>query len=119
MYGSPALNLLCNVDTYRLDGSAAKLDASTAAEAESESARMSQILHEASDGPGNFGRSLVGNGYRVASDGKTLISDDGLRQWRPPSFKPKLEKWQSNFEQRSVPKGRWESNGHLDITDAP
>jgi hypothetical protein len=59
----------------------------------------------------------VGEGYSVASDGRTLISQDGLRQWRPPSYKPRLDKWQSNFEYRWAPKGPWQGNGHLDILD--
>jgi hypothetical protein len=61
------------------------------------------------------GRAWVGNGYRIASDGKTLISADGLRQFRPPSYKPKLGIRQANFEMRNAAKGRWQSNGHLDI----
>ncbi|MCE4026914.1 RHS repeat-associated core domain-containing protein [Microbacterium sp. Au-Mic1] len=88
------------------------------------------ILRNAANGEGNFGLgsgtaaqaenaglAWVGDGYRVASDGKTVVSSDGLRQWRPPSYKPKLDTWQSNFESRPVPSGRWQSNGHLDITD--
>jgi RHS repeat-associated protein len=84
----------------------------------------------ASHPPGNFGigsatrakasalgHRWVGSGYRRASDGKTLISRDGLRQYRPPSFKPDLGKVQANFEERSVSKGPWEKNGHLDITN--
>jgi RHS repeat-associated protein len=63
------------------------------------------------------GRTWVGSGFRVASDGKTLVSRDGLRQYRPPTFKPNLNKVQANFEQRSQPEGPWKSNGHLDITD--
>lgn len=40
---------------------------------------------------------MGGAGYKVASDGKTLVSSDGLRVYRPPSFKPRLGKWQANF----------------------
>ena len=92
---------------------------------------LSGIVRDASKGKGNFGlgsgtksqanragQAWVGRGYKVAGDGKTLISADGLRQWRPPSFKPNLGKWQSNFESRLVPRGQWQGNGHLDITDA-
>jgi len=57
----------------------------------------------------------VGKGYTIASDGKTLVSADGLRQFRPPSFKPKLGIQQANFEWRNVSKGAWQGNGHLDI----
>ena len=91
-------------------------------------ARISGILRAAVRGKGNFGlgrgtlneateagRSWVGNGYKVASDGKTMISSDGLRQFRPPSFKPSLGKTQANFEWRNVNQGQWQGNGHLDI----
>jgi hypothetical protein len=44
-----------------------------------------------------------------------MLSADGLRQFRPPSYKPRLGKTQANFEARRVNKGRWQSNGHLDI----
>lgn len=92
---------------------------------------LSGILRDAAKGKGNFGlgsgtsaeagaagRAWVGDGYTVASDGKTLISSDGLRQFRPPSYKPNLDKWQANFEERFGP-GQWQSNGHLDIWDLP
>ena len=88
------------------------------------------ILREAARGKGNFGvgaatraeaqtlgRSWVGEGYGVASDGKTLISRDGLRQFRPPSYKPSLDKWQANFEQRWPGVTEWQSNAHLNILD--
>lgn len=51
----------------------------------------------------------------MASDGKTLVSADGLRTYRPPSFKPNLGKIQANFEQKVVSGGQPISNGHLDI----
>jgi len=86
------------------------------------------IMRAAAEGKGNFGlgsasasdamrlgRSWVGDGYEVASNGKTLISSDGLRQFRPPSLKPNLNKTQANFEQRWEPSGQWQGNGHLDI----
>jgi hypothetical protein len=93
---------------------------------------VSGIVRNASAGKGNFGlgsgsssqaehagRAWVGDGYRTTGGGETLISKDGLRQWRAPSYKPKLGKWQSNFESRTEPSGRWQGNGHLDITDLP
>jgi hypothetical protein len=57
----------------------------------------------------------------VASDGKTLVSENGLRVYRPASFKPKLGKYQANFEYRVEGQrtGRPISNGHLDITGLP
>jgi len=62
-----------------------------------------------------LGRAWVGDGYKVASDGKTLVSSDELRQFRPPSFKPNLGMEQANFERRLIPEGQWFGNGHLDI----
>ncbi len=86
------------------------------------------ILRDAARGKGNFGlgsataqdaarlgEAWVGKGYKVASDGKTLISADGLKQYRPPSFKPRLGITQANFEQRFKDAGQWQGNGHLDI----
>lgn len=61
------------------------------------------------------GRSWVGAGYRVASDGKTLVSQNGLRQYRPPTFKPKLGTVQANFESRPTASGQWVNNAHADI----
>lgn len=92
---------------------------------------LSGIVRDATRGKGNFGlgsgtasqatragESWVGEGYRIASDGKTLVSRDGLRTFRPPSWKPDLGKYQANFsywigERVGKPFG----NGHLDITD--
>jgi RHS repeat-associated protein len=95
---------------------------------------QSGMLRSAAAGKGNFGlgsatvseaeslgRSWVGEGYRVANDGKTLISQDGMRQFRPPTYKPNLGIYQSNFEQRisGQVSRQWFSNGHLNITDLP
>ncbi|MCE0461111.1 two-partner secretion domain-containing protein [Pseudomonas uvaldensis] len=95
-------------------------------------AKLSGQLTEATKGKGNFGigsgtreqadvmgKAWVGNGYKVASDGKTLISQDGLRQYRPPTYKPNRQETQANFEQRfpGQETKRWQSNAHLDITD--
>lgn len=81
-------------------------------------ASESGMLRSAAQGKGNFGigqateavadrlgRAWVGSSPTLASDGRTLISQDGLRQYRPPSFKPNLGKVQANFEQRLVPQG--------------
>ncbi len=91
-------------------------------------ASESGILRSVAQGKGNFGigqateaaadrlgRAWVGSNPILASDGRTLISQDGLRQYRPPSFKPNLGKMQANFEQRLVSQGQWQSNGHLNI----
>jgi hypothetical protein len=94
-------------------------------------AKLSGNLRAAAKGKGNFnigranraqadtmGRAWVGKGHKVASDGKTLISKDGLRQYRPPAAKSsRLAKTgvQANFERREKPSGNWTHNGHLDI----
>lgn len=59
----------------------------------------------------------VGGNATVSSDGRTLVSADGLRQYRPPTFKPRLNTWQANLEERYLPSGAWQSNGHIDILD--
>jgi len=110
----------------RVAGAAAS--AARAARGGSAFAREAGILRDAARGKGNFGlgsgtraeaerlgRTWVGDGAKLASDGKTLVSADGLRQFRPPSFKPNLGIEQANFEQRLAPSGQWFSNGHLDI----
>jgi len=97
-------------------------------------AEQSGILRAAARGKGNFGlgsatsqdadvlgRAWVGENYTVASDGRTLVSESGLRQYRPPSYKPNLGRYQANFEQRfegQLTRG-WQSNGHLNVTDLP
>lgn len=97
-------------------------------------AEESGILRAAARGKGNFGvgsatsqeadvlgRAWVGENYTIASDGRTLVSKSGLRQFRPPSYKPNLGGYQANFEQRfegQLTRG-WQSNGHLDVTNLP
>jgi hypothetical protein len=91
-------------------------------------ARLAGILKVAATLKGNFGlgsgtaeeaeelgRAWVGEGAETASDGKTLVSADGTRQYRPPSFKPNLGKVQANFESRPAGGGQWQTNGHLDV----
>jgi len=97
-------------------------------------AKLSGLLRDASRGKGNFGlgpvtrneasiigQAWVGPGARQAANGKVWVSADGLRQWRPPSFKPRLGRVQSNIEERwpnaHGDLGQWQRNGHLDITD--
>ena len=95
-------------------------------------AHISGILRDAAQGKGNFGlgsatheeaelagQAWTGPNSRVSSGGVALVSEDGLRQWRPPSYKQRLGITQSNFESRNVSSGRWQNNGHLDIEDAP
>ncbi len=93
-----------------------------------ETAELAGMLRQAMAGKGNFGigsgtvdqanamgRAWVGEGFEIASDGITLISKDGLRQFRPPSYKPQLGKVQANFEWRPENLKQWQGNGHLDI----
>ncbi len=61
------------------------------------------------------GAKWVGENYRVSSNGRMWISADGLRQYRLPSYKPKLKKYQANFESRNTDSGEWTNNGHLDV----
>jgi RHS repeat-associated protein len=107
---------------------------SQAAQGAKSLARMSGQLRDAAKGKGNFGlgnatrsqaeelgKAWVGEGAKLASDGKTLISLDGLRQYRPPSTKPNSPHAttgvQANLERRFKPEGQWQANGHLDIVD--
>jgi hypothetical protein len=90
--------------------------------------KISGLLQEAARKQGNFGmgsatyeeamvlgRSWVGDGYRIASDGKSLVSADGLKVFRSPTFKKNLGKVQANFEWKEVKGGANVGNGHLDI----
>ena len=61
-----------------------------------------------------MGEAWVGPGYRTTSSGY-YESADGLRQFRPPSFKPQLGKMQANFEQRLPGQTKWGANGHVDV----
>lgn len=46
-----------------------------------------------------------------------MISEDGLRQYRSPSYKPRWAggTWQANLESRWIPRGGWQTNAHIDI----
>lgn len=94
--------------------------------------KVSGIVRDAKTGKGNFGvgdgtmaqsesagKAWVGPNSHLASDGKTWVSEDGLRQYRPPSYKPNLGRYQANFEWRNQAQGQWQGNGHLNITDPP
>ena len=96
----------------------------------SDLAKLSGMLREAAPGKGNFslgtttggeadalGKAWVGEGYMVASDGQTLVSLDRLRQYRPPSYKPRLGRYQANLEQRQPGQTQWYLNAHIDIED--
>lgn len=86
------------------------------------------ILHEAATGHGDFGlgsatvaqadylgKEWVGENPTSKDGGNILISEDGLHQYRAPSYKPGLGVTQANFESRATPSGEWLSNGHLNI----
>ncbi|MGJ8734070.1 MAG: DUF6443 domain-containing protein [Cellulophaga sp.] len=102
--------------------------AKTAARSSSQLARYSGILRDAAKLKGNFGlgrgtasealelgKAWVGKGYRVSGNGKAWISSDGLRQFRPPTYKSKLGIDQANFQWRNINRGGWQGNGHLDV----
>lgn len=109
---------------------AAEVASTGVASQSSDWALLSGMFRDAAAGKGNFGvgsatleqsevlgKAWVGNGYKVASDGKTLVSANRLRQYRPASWKPSQGKWQANLEQRfpgQVSKA-WQSNAHVDI----
>ncbi|UUI67269.1 DUF6531 domain-containing protein [Aeromicrobium duanguangcaii] len=92
---------------------------------------ISGIVRDAIRGKGNHGlgsgtlsqatragETWVGDGYRVASDGKTLVSRDGLRAFRPPTWKPREDKFQANFEYWMGNRmGKPFGNGHLDVPE--
>ena len=63
-----------------------------------------------------LGADFVGPGFtRNRRDPGILISQDGLRQYRPLSYKPNMGRTQANFERRLEPGGQINANGHLDI----
>jgi hypothetical protein len=66
-----------------------------------------------------IGRAWVGDGARLASDGKTWVSKDGLRKYRPFTLKKTRGVWQANLEWRTDPTGTWLSNGHLNLKGRP
>ena len=116
------------------DGGSGGSDHTDTSNGKDDAADLSGKLRDAANGKGNFGigsgareqsdamgDAWVGDNPTVASDGRTLVSEDKLRQYRPPSEKPNSDHAstgvQSNFEQRHEPSGQWQSNGHLDITD--
>ena len=96
-------------------------------------ARSSGILRDAAKFKGNFnlgsgtteevlslGRAWVGSGARLSSNGKALISQNGLRRFRLPSYKPKWKNYQANFEEFIQAPGSADKliqirNGHLHI----
>ncbi|MCH9625859.1 MAG: hypothetical protein S4CHLAM123_10430 [Chlamydiales bacterium] len=93
---------------------------------------LSGMLKQAAKNKGNFGigsgtmeqanamgKAWVGDGYRTSNSGKAWISADGMKQYRPPSQKPFLNKIQANFERKfeGQTSRQWQSNAHLDIIE--
>jgi RHS repeat-associated protein len=63
-----------------------------------------------------LGAEWVGPNADMSSDQTTsLISSDGLKEYRFPSSKGYSDNQVANFEWRSEPNGNWMSNGHLNI----
>jgi RHS repeat-associated protein len=111
---------------------ALEAEAATAPFAEPPTLCRDQILGNAAGGvPGTFygvgtaeagaanaaGSEWVGPGSRISSDGRALVSQSGLRQYRFPQYKKNLGFTQANYEQRTSPSGPWTTNGHLDVLD--
>jgi len=61
------------------------------------------------------GRRFLGPGYKRSRSGEAWISADGKRQFRGPTYKPRQGKTQANFESRVGTKGKFTSNGHVDV----
>ena len=92
---------------------------------------IDKIVERACNGRGSFGvgrgtyaeameagKKWVGKGYSISSrDKNILISKDRKRQFRAPSYKPRLGIYQANFESRESSKGIFTNNGHMDIID--
>jgi RHS repeat-associated protein len=94
-------------------------------------ADFSGILRTAIKNKGNFslgnatgddalelGKAWVGDNHKISKNGKVWISEDGLRQFRLPSYKPKLNLKQANFEWKpNKEMKQWQGNGHLEIIE--
>ncbi len=85
------------------------------------------ILRDAAKYKGNFslgkvtyeeamqiGKAWVGKEFSINKKG-IYMSKNGLRQFRPPSYKPKLKLYQANLEWRLKNLKQWQGNGHLTI----
>ena len=93
-------------------------------------AKMAAILKRARLGEGFFyagsatrteadaaGRAWVGEDAHLSRSGKAWISKDGLRQYRPASFKSRRGVVQANFERRPDRTADWIHNGHVTIRE--
>ena len=95
-------------------------------------AQLNGMLRSAAAGKGNFGlgaataeqtqalgQAWVGPSASWSSSGKAMVSQDLLRQWRSPTWKPNMSMYQSNLEWRNEPRGPWQGNGHIDVLEGP
>ena len=99
-----------------------------AASAPPDPVRVSDIVREAASREGDFGvgtgtraeaeaagREWVGPKWRWSSDGRAMVSEDGLRIYRPPLAK-RIGVTQANFERKLLGQRSY-SNAHLLILD--
>src|SRR5690606_31556792 len=95
-----------------------------------EVAKFAGMLRDAARLKGNFGigsatrmeadvlgYAWVGDGWRWSSDGKAMVSADGLRVYRPPSWKPDLGKYPANLEWKVEGISQPQGNAHIDILE--
>ena len=61
-----------------------------------------------------IGEAWVPNGT-WHKNGYVLISADGLRRYRRPALKSREGLVRANLEWRSVPRGNWPNDGHIDV----
>jgi RHS repeat-associated protein len=132
---APLLGRLSTVTRAEATAGGETATAALAAKAGITKAEEIGMLRDAAKLKGNFGlgqatateanelgKSWVGQNYRVATDGKTLVSSDGMRTYRPPTAKDNspyaTTGVQANFERLELVKGRSKviGNGHLDVT---
>ncbi len=64
-----------------------------------------------------LGEAWVGPGATWSGSGRARVSADGLRQYRPPAWKPGWNNYQANFEWKYPDGSSFTNNGHLHITD--
>ncbi len=72
----------------------------------------------------DLGKAWVGDGAKLSSDGKSLISADGLKKYRFPAYKVKVNKTQANLEWRSSVNDNWfggnngaGGNAHIEVIE--
>lgn len=116
-------------------GSAAavpRADSEEPAPARPDRRRVVEIVRSAGARAGNFRIGRAGRAEAdaarlawVGADARRLpygsayrwVSDDGLRQYRPPQQKPSGRSVEANYESRPITARHWESNAHLEIEE--